>query len=308
MRTTTGLLLATATVLTLSACVTSAPPHCDTELTRGGLADSVAPSGAFSDMPAGAQFPVPLVTDEASWAIAETGDGHLVQRGDAVDATVTIFDGASGQAIDGGDILLFNTDSDLPLLSATACATVGSRVVHVTPAVGLLGAYAPNFGVDLDQTLVAVVDIHEAYPGRASGPAVAAVAGLPAVTTAPSGQPGLIFTGAAAPSELAFETLIQGDGEIVEAGDSIVVNYIGVEWETRNVFDESWSTGRPALFSLDDVVPGFQQAVIGQAAGSRVLMAIPPSEGYGDQGMSPVGPTSTMLFVVDILGVGGHTH
>ena len=55
-------------------------------------------------------------------------------------------------------------------------------------------------------------------------------------------------------------------------------------------------------------MPGFQQAIIGATTGSRILMAIPPSEGYGDSPGSPVGPESTMIFVVDVLGVDQHAH
>ncbi len=308
MRKSIGLLLASASLLSLSACSVGQLAGCEPAVPAGGLADTVVLSGALTDFPAVAAFPTPLVASSATRAIAEAGEGRLVEPGDAVSAQVTIYDGATGAVVDGGEILLFNTDPELPMFAATACATVGSRVVTVAPAAEFLGPFATNFGFTEEQTVVGIVDIHAAFPGRASGVSVAAVEGLPAVTTAPNGQPGLTFTGAPAPTELAVETLIQGDGEVIEAGDQIIVNYIGVEWETREVFDTSWTTGRPHSFNLDDVVPGFQKAVIGAQAGSRILVAIPPSEGYGDAGGSPVAAGNTMVFVIDVLGVDRHTH
>jgi len=308
VRKTTGLLLATATLLTLSACAPGGSVGCESTLPLGGLADTVELSGTADDFPATAAFPTPLVATSSSHAIAVPGDGRVVGDGDAVVGQVTIFDGASGTVVDGGTIMLFTDDEELPFFAGTTCATVNSRVVTVAPAQDFFGDFAANFGIDPAQTVVGVIDIQDAFPGRASGVTVNAIEGLPAVTTAPNGQPGLTFTGAPAPTELTVETLIRGDGEVVKAGDQIVVNYIGVEWETRKVFDDSWSTGRPHAFNLDDVVPGFQQAIIGATAGSRIVMAIPPSEGYGDSAGSPVGPDSTMIFVVDVLGVDRHAH
>jgi len=303
VRKTTGILLATASLLSLSACAAGGTAACDDGVPLGGLAATIVSDGGFDEAPAPAQFPTPLVVDAPSRAITMPGDGRLVRAGDAVSAKVTLFKGADGTLIDGGDILLFDNDPALPLLAASTCAPVGSRVVTAAPAEDLLGSFAPNFGVEAGDTVVAVLDIQAAFPGHPSGVTVDAIPGLPAVVTAPNGQPGLTFNGDPAPAELTVETLVQGNGDVVQAGDTIIVNYTGVEWETRKVFDSSWTTGRPASFSLDNVVPGFQQAVIGQRTGSRILVAIPPSEGYGDSAGSPVGPESTMLFVIDLLGV-----
>jgi peptidylprolyl isomerase len=51
------------------------------------------------------------------------------------------------------------------------------------------------------------------------------------------------------------------------------------------------------------VVPGFARALIGQTVGSRVLVAIPPSEGYpAGQEPASIPANATMIFVIDILG------
>ena len=55
---------------------------------------------------------------------------------------------------------------------------------------------------------------------------------------------------------------------------------------------------------MGQVVPGWDKTLVGQNVGSRVILAIPPEEGYGKQGQPDAGisGTDTLYFVVDILG------
>jgi peptidylprolyl isomerase len=56
--------------------------------------------------------------------------------------------------------------------------------------------------------------------------------------------------------------------------------------------------------SPPQVIPGWSDGLLGKKVGSRVLLSIPPAEGYGKQGSSQAGikGTDTLVFVVDILG------
>ena len=49
---------------------------------------------------------------------------------------------------------------------------------------------------------------------------------------------------------------------------------------------------------------GWDQALVGQRIGSRLLLVVPPSLGYGKQGLAQAGirGDDTLVFVVDILG------
>ena len=125
---------------------------------------------------------------------------------------------------------------------------------------------------------------------------------MPTDVRAPDGRPGVIIPDAAAPDELVVQTLIEGDGEVVEAGDTVRVHYTGLTWADREVFDSTWET-TPAALSLDEVVPGFSAALEGQTVGSQVLAGIPPDQGYGDQASGAIPAGSTLVFVIDILGV-----
>ena len=54
---------------------------------------------------------------------------------------------------------------------------------------------------------------------------------------------------------------------------------------------------------VGQLVPGFDKGIVGQPVGSRVLLVLPPAEGYGKQGQAQAGikGTDTLVFVVDIL-------
>jgi peptidylprolyl isomerase len=98
--------------------------------------------------------------------------------------------------------------------------------------------------------------------------------------------------------------LIQGAGDVVAEGATIVVNYEGVNWNTGEVFDSSFDRGSPATFGTAEVIAGFRDGLVGQKIGSRVIIIIPSDLGYGDAGSGElIKGGDTILFVVDILGV-----
>ena len=118
-------------------------------------------------------------------------------------------------------------------------------------------------------------------------------------------KPVLTFPDTPAPHGLAVDVLVQGDGEIVEAGDDIEVNYLGQVWGGK-VFDNSYDRRSSISFGIGvgQVIAGWDEALVGRAVGSRVLVSIPPRLGYGDRGMpqAGIGGTDTLVFVVDVVG------
>jgi len=55
---------------------------------------------------------------------------------------------------------------------------------------------------------------------------------------------------------------------------------------------------------VGQVIPGWDERLVGRTVGSRVILEIPPADGYGEQGNEQAGikGTDTLFFVVDILG------
>ncbi|MGI8711333.1 MAG: FKBP-type peptidyl-prolyl cis-trans isomerase [Acidimicrobiales bacterium] len=110
-----------------------------------------------------------------------------------------------------------------------------------------------------------------------------------------------------APTELVVEDLEVGEGREAVAGQPVEVHYVGVAWSTGEQFDASWDRGAPFGFRLGagQVIAGWDEGVAGMLLGGRRRITIPPDKGYGARGAGGViGPDETLVFVVDLLGVG----
>ncbi|MBV9451806.1 MAG: FKBP-type peptidyl-prolyl cis-trans isomerase [Streptosporangiaceae bacterium] len=201
------------------------------------------------------------------------------------------------------------------LQTALSGKPIGSRVLAVIPPKEGFGTSGnPNAGITGTTTLVFVIDVLKAFSGKetASGTQQSNGGGsLPTVTeptkagTAPTVK--IPPSSVKPPTTLQVKTLLKGSGPTVAKGDAVVVQYVGYIWRTGKVFDSSWS--RNADFGFTDgatpsqVIPGWDTGLVGQTVGSRVLLVIPPKDGYGSSGASQAGitGTDTLVFVVDII-------
>ena len=118
-------------------------------------------------------------------------------------------------------------------------------------------------------------------------------------------KPTLSFPDGGGPADLAVTVLEQGDGATVEAGDDLEVHYLGQTWGGR-IFDNSYDRGSSISFPIGvgAVIGGWDEGLVGQQVGSRVLLSIPSHLGYGDRGVPQAGIKGgdTLVFVVDIVG------
>src|SRR5699024_8802713 len=131
------------------------------------------------------------------------------------------------------------------------------------------------------------------------------VATLPQASGGFGDKPVLTFPDTEAPAELEVQVLVQGTGDTVEAGDNIVVNYLGQTWG-GHVFDNSYDRGSSIDFpiGIGRVIGGGDGGLVGKRVGSRVLLSVPPHHGYGSRGVpqAGIGGDDVLVFVVDILG------
>ena len=102
--------------------------------------------------------------------------------------------------------------------------------------------------------------------------------------------------------KVLVKTLKQGDGAVVCPGATIKANYVGALWD-GTVFDSSYQRGEAAEFSLKQVVKGWTYGLAHTHVGDRVELVIPASLGYGDRANAKIPANSTLVFVVDIVGV-----
>lgn len=122
------------------------------------------------------------------------------------------------------------------------------------------------------------------------------------VSTDTSAAPEISLPDGDPPNELVVETVVEGDGEEVLAGDLLLADYAGVLWDGGEEFDSSWSRGEPAAFGIGtgQVIDGWDQGLAGQQVGDRVLLVIPPDLAYGEEESETIPAGSTLAFVVDI--------
>jgi peptidylprolyl isomerase len=199
----------------------------------------------------------------------------------------------------------FGPDSIPNFCSALVGAKEGSRVVAIFPPKDAHdGRGVESLGVGPNDSFVFIFDLSRVYLEKAEGSAVAPEAGMPAVVTTPEGIPGVTIPKTDAPAELRIAQLVKGSGDTVESGDNVTMHYSGFLWANGTKFDSSWDRGTPAQFQVVEgqLIEGFLSAVVGQPVGTRVVVVIPPSLGYGDQGSATIPANSTLVFVIDILG------
>lgn len=319
-RTASALVLTTALIGTLVACSTpGAAGACTPVVPTGESAGYIEASGAFGSQP-DVEFPTPLQTDGAQQAVIDAGEGDPIARGQIVDFQVSLFNGENGELItasaydDAEPPLRRTAGAELDLLAeAVQCAQVGSRIAVTGTIADVFGADTldPSLGLGNDDAVVMVLDVQAAFLARATGIPQLGASGIPAVVTTPEGIPGVTIPNEEPPTELRSHTLVLGQGPAIEEGDRAVVHYTGLLWSTRTVFDSSWDRGAPATLTISSfendpngVVPGLAEGLVGRTVGSQVIVVIPPELGYpAGQAPATIPDGSTMVFVVDILGI-----
>jgi FKBP-type peptidyl-prolyl cis-trans isomerase len=314
-RVASAILVAGALLGGLSACYVGPANSgdCTPQASSGGASKAVEASGAVLSKPT-ISFPTPLRPKTTEATTVKSGEGDPIQGDQFVSGYLTILDGTTGEVLDQSSYTPESASSfvidRLPiegLKKGLQCARVGSRVAVVVPAKEAFTDETRPTGLSKDDSLVVVVDFKDAYLARAQGTAQIAQAGLPSVVLAPDGRPGITVPAADPPKKLQIATLIGGSGKTVKDGDKVLVHYTGVIWDTGSVFDSSWEKDAPIPVDVAEdqagVIPGFRKALTGAKVGTQILAVIPPDEGYGDQASGTIPAGSTLVFVIDVLGI-----
>ncbi|MEV7023538.1 FKBP-type peptidyl-prolyl cis-trans isomerase [Kitasatospora sp. NPDC093558] len=106
--------------------------------------------------------------------------------------------------------------------------------------------------------------------------------------------------------QFVVNTVSEGDRAAVGKGDWVTVNYTAKDWTTGKDLPSSYDAGgKPQLYQAGSgqLVPAFDQSVIGKKVGSRLLVVAPPAAAFGDQGSSQLGVAKgdTVVFVFDVM-------
>ncbi len=102
------------------------------------------------------------------------------------------------------------------------------------------------------------------------------------------------------PSGLQYKMIEEGVGESPTPTSNVTVHYKGTLID-GTVFDSSYDRGQPITFQLDGVIPGWTEGVQLMKPGGKCILYVPPQLGYGDQGVGPIPPGSTLIFEIELL-------
>lgn len=258
----------------------------------------------------------PLSVTQTTRHILDEGTGEELSEDAMVEVDLAMFSAKDGKAIQGTETYttspayfsLTQSQQLQGVAKAIRGQKVGSHGVAVLPPEDVFGEQGmPQYGISGEDDIVVVFDVRGEMPKKAQGTEVTPKAGLPEVEWR-SDAPAEITVpkGEDPPTELVEQKLIKGDGKTVQEGDTAYVTYSVAKWDDGTVFDSSMQDDRPPFgFAVGQgtVVSGFDEAVDGAKVGDRLLLVIPPEDGYGTEG-SPDGTvtaTDTLVYVVDVL-------
>ncbi|MEV5002097.1 FKBP-type peptidyl-prolyl cis-trans isomerase [Nocardioides sp. LML1-1-1.1] len=291
--------------------------------------DAVSISGKVGETPK-LDWKGTMTAEAAKSKVVTKGDGAALKDGDIVKVEFTLADGwthkvtydsyqdtklsrvvrIGAKAADPtslSDVLALGLDGQIK-----AGQTIGSRIAVTVGSDKAFGNYfgsqAASLLADLDigneDGMLYVADI--VGLAKPEGATQAAPAWAPKVVEKDGIPTGLDFTGVPAPNgQLRVAVLTKGTGPVVKSGQETILNYVGQLAKGKKPFDESFTRGGFTAVlggAQASVVKGWSQGLVGQTVGSRVILEIPPSLGYGNKAQgTDIPANSTLYFVVDVL-------
>lgn len=113
-------------------------------------------------------------------------------------------------------------------------------------------------------------------------------------------RPGVITL----PSGLQYEVVKEGNiGKYAKATDRVKCHYEGTLID-GTLFDSSIKRGEPAVFGVNQVIPGWVEALQLMPEGAKWKLYIPSDLAYGAQGAGEmIPPHSTLIFEVELLQI-----
>lgn len=271
--------------------------------------DKVSVDGEFGAKPT-IDFSGALASKVIETKVLKEGTGPAIVGKQYVRFDYTILNGTTkanlGQSTydaTGGEAQFLMTGTTVDICHGLTGVKEGSRVAILIPA-GMATADDTDQLKKTDSVLF-VIDVHKVYLQGTSSNVRATDSGMPAVVFAPDGTPGVTMPKTAPPTELKLNTLLDGSGEVIALGDTVTLNYSGFLWESGDLFDSSWTNGKPEQFQITEggLIQGFVKALVGAKAGSKLVAVMPPALAYGEQGNGTIPGNATLVFVIEVLGI-----
>jgi peptidylprolyl isomerase len=300
-------LVAAALVLTACGDSKNAKATVLDQVTVVGGSDSTAPTITVK--------PKPLSVTVTTTRVVKEGAGATIKGDEIVSLKYVLLNAKDGAQLDtnfGKANLGLNLGSAdlLPgLKKGLANQKVGSRLLVAMPPKDAFGTQGnAQIKVGGTDTVLFLMDVLSTQKPlkTAEGKEVKPAAGLPTVQM----QDGKAATitipkGAKPPTKTVGQLLVEGTGAKVTAGQTIRVTYTGALWKDGKTFDSSANSPQgyfETVIGQKHVIKAWDDQLVGKPVGSRVLLVVPPADGYGAAGSPPkISGTDTLVFVVDIL-------
>jgi peptidylprolyl isomerase len=276
--------------------------------------------GSFGSQPS-LRFDSPVKVTKVHTDVIEKGDGNEIKQGGKALLNMYIANGKTGKkavsTYDQGQPLNATMDESQffpPLVKALDGVSTGTRLAFADTVKDLYGASgAAQLGLKASDSLVFIVDVMSVEPTKVldkpEGTEVDPPKDAPKIVTKDGKIQGFDFKNAPKPGKkLVVIPLVKGTGDPIKGAKIVKINYVGQVYGKAKPFEDSFTKPEPATFVIGggQLIPGWDKALQGQRVGSRIMLIVPPDEGYGKKGNPQIGVTgkSTLVFVMDILGVG----
>lgn len=303
--------LAVPIVLLTAACGSSSQPTAQVQ--AGSLSDVTVTGPTTAKPTIDFKAPLHFATTTSKAVVKGPGTGPAVSKTSSVTVDYVGINASDGTEFDSswkrGSPATFSLSSVISGFSTGLLgAHAGDRVLIDVASKDGYDPTGNGSTIRKGDSLIFVVDVRKvANPLTiASGKAVKAPSTVPTLTYNAKHQP-VKFTATPQtlknPTRLGVYPIVQGTGAKVQSGQTITVEYVGQLYPDGKVFDESWSHA-PASFPIGvgRVIAGWDQGLVGQRVGSRVILVIPSALAYGPQGRKPlIPPDANLIFAIDIL-------
>lgn len=214
--------------------------------------------------------------------------------------------GCGGGGDNGDDLIPRVATVRVAAGQSVAVGTTGTLAFTALDAAGnvVTPTGTPTFTLSSGDANLQLAPGSGAISGKAIGTATAIVS-VNGVTSAPEIVNVTIGPVITTASGLQYQEERLGTGATPTAGQSVTVNYEGTLAANGVKFDSSYDRGQPATFQVGvgGLIAGFDEGISSLKVGGKRRLVIPPNLGYGSQPRPSIPANSTLVFVVELLGV-----
>jgi peptidylprolyl isomerase len=246
--------------------------------------------------------------------VLKKGGGDKLASGDAVKVNYVAVNGRTGKQFDSS----FKSDKPLTLtldksavlpgfVAGLTGKNIGSRVLVAIPPKDGFNAAQTSLDIKKSDTMVFLFDIVSKVPTEVTGTAKKLPADVPKLVLDADKHPSKFAKTSKTAEKVTKESahvVIKGKGAKITEGQTLTAQYVGQVYPDGDVFDESWSSAaRSFQVGAGQLIKCWDDQLVGQTIGSRVVLVCPGDKAYGKQPPqgSKIKKNDALIFAIDLL-------